>query len=301
MALCRIFSASICLQAVGQPPRTSSPALPAVRRATQFFHHFFIQNRTQNDVQSSNACSIAAQHLWLLPLLDQAEATLNQYNLSAQDSAVWTNQRDSLLQVLETVNINQSAKLNLMSASQATALSNLLSFNANLTGSNTWQVNERAVNEIWLSTVALGIFEFSAAHRTTLENIASQCPVADGEAVLRARAMLTLVQDAPVAYDDTALCSGREQQRTSNALNAAVKVYPNPASDRLIVEYRMETGVIHRISLFNVYGQEVISQILPDGPGKLTLALERLASGVYWYQVSGGTEQLASGKVLIQR
>ncbi|HAD13347.1 MAG TPA: hypothetical protein DCF33_13030, partial [Saprospirales bacterium] len=45
--------------------------------------------------------------------------------------------------------------------SRATAAANLLPLNAALTGSASYQVNEKLVNQIFLQTVAVGNLEFS--------------------------------------------------------------------------------------------------------------------------------------------
>ena len=234
------------------------------------------------------------------PLLEQAERMFYSYNISIPDSLYWLHQRDSLQQVLEGIKADRDAQLNQIVASRIQTASDLNTLNTSLTGNAVWQVNERTVNDIYLNTLGRNIPDLTAGQQATLESIAAQCPVADGEAVLRARALLTLVQDAPVAYDDAILCIGRSQQGMSATLNGLVRVYPNPASDHLIVDYQLSTDAEHRISLFNVYGQEVLSQVLPERSGQLKLPVVSLTNGMYWHRVWNGQSSFSTGKILIQ-
>jgi hypothetical protein len=111
--------------------------------------------------------------------------------------------------------------------------------------------------------------------------------------------MLTLVQDAPVAYNDAALCSGREQQRISNSLNVAVKVYPNPASDKIVVEYNLTTSADNNIVLFNAFGQVVSTINLPNQTGRIQVPVAHLPAGVYWYAIP--SVESTTGKFIINR
>lgn len=70
----------------------------------------------------------------------------------------------------------------------------------------------------------------------------------------------------------------------------AVQVYPNPASDYLIVEGELRG----KIALFNTQGQQVISE--EAKPGRTEISLREIQKGMYFLKMENGFSQ----KVLIQ-
>ena len=183
-----------------------------------------------------------------------------------------------------------------------TAASSLSSQNSNLTGSAVYQTNEKAVNEIFLNTVAINQFSFSESQTSTLRAIADDCPLSGGEAVLRARAMLTLIDESPVAYDDDDLCGvgwRGEEQDQKNQSSSILRVYPNPADNELTIEYHFIGDTGRLLLFYNAYGQLVKEVSLPASGGKANILVKNMTAGVYWY-VSPGTNAMALyGKIII--
>jgi hypothetical protein len=181
--------------------------------------------------------------------------------------------------------------------SRVTAAAGLLTSNTMLTGNASYQVNEKLVNQIFLQTVAIGNFEFSETQIASLEGIAALCPLSDGEAVLRARAMLELKQGTPVNYDDVSLC-GSDRNSDSKRIvgQSLIRVFPNPAKDLLSIDYQGIGDFGGQFLVFNAQGQTVRGVTLPSNQGVVQLSLIGLPDGVYWYSVPG----LKAGKVLIQ-
>ncbi len=179
---------------------------------------------------------------------------------------------------------------------RATAAANLLTLNAALTGSASYQVNEKLVNQMFLQTVAIGSMEFSETQISSLQGIAALCPLSDGEAVLRARAMLQLLQGVPADYDDLAICGSGERSEKNNQVAQSVRIYPNPANDALFIDYRGIGDLDGQFIMFNSQGQLVREITLPPSQGVAQLILNGLPSGIYWYSVPGITE----GKVIVQ-
>jgi hypothetical protein len=81
--------------------------------------------------------------------------------------------------------------------------------------------------------------------------------------------------------------------------NAQLQVYPNPATNHIILQYL--TDLAASVSLYDVYGKEVLHQPIlhADIPNRLDVA--RLPSGLYMYKVVFGNGAVAMGKVQIEK
>ncbi len=183
---------------------------------------------------------------------------------------------------------------------RATAAANLLAMNGNLLGSATYQVNEKTVNGVFLQTVALDNPILSPAQTASLASIATQCPLSGGEAVLRARALLNLNLETPVVYND-AICNAQrpsgERNEASIAKGVMLKIYPNPASDMLNIEYsKLENAGDIQFALYDTYGRVVREVPLTNKEGKVQVDVQNLPEGIYWYVLPG----ILIGKVILQ-
>jgi hypothetical protein len=181
---------------------------------------------------------------------------------------------------------------------RATAAANLLTLNAALMGSASYQVNEKLVNQILLQTVAVGNLNFTEMQLMSLGNIAALCPLSDGEAVLKARAMLQLVQGSPLNFNDAANCVGGERSEQYQIIQS-IRVYPNPTNSLVTIEYQALNNENIQFLLFNTLGQVVRSVTLPQGQTSIQLSVSDLSEGVYWYSCSGLLN--TSGKLVISR
>jgi hypothetical protein len=188
----------------------------------------------------------------------------------------------------------------LSEGARATAAASLLAMNGNLTGSAPYQVNEKTVNNVFLQTVALDNPIFTPAQTALLTSVATQCPLSGGEAVLRARALLNLNFETPIVYND-AICNGQrpsgERNETGIAKGVTLKIYPNPASDRLNLEYsKLENTGDIQLALYDTFGRVVREVALTNKEGKVQLDVQTLPEGIYWYVLPG----ILTGKVILQ-
>lgn len=72
---------------------------------------------------------------------------------------------------------------------------NVKTMNAGLGTSELIESNQKQVNDIYLGTVAKDVGIFTPAQATQLFAIANQCPMLGGNAVFRARALYSLIDD----------------------------------------------------------------------------------------------------------
>ncbi|MDO8368889.1 MAG: hypothetical protein Q7T20_18980, partial [Saprospiraceae bacterium] len=245
-----------------------------------------INDRTDLDIYETQI----AQGLNQLTLIEEHLGTSG---LSQQDSINVAAMRNATQQTLDSLNTLRDTKLNNLAIAQLSIANALLSQNNGLIGTVDFRINEKNVNSIYLETVAAGNTAYSSAQLTYLQAIAAQCPLSGGEAVLRARDMLALAQDAPTFYNDATICGSLRpsRDRTDQVLvDDFVQVRPNPASDMAFIYYAFgSTSTEKRLLLFNVFGQQVTNVLLPNSEGELTLSTHSLPSGVYHFVVSNST------------
>ncbi|MBA3663794.1 MAG: T9SS type A sorting domain-containing protein [Bacteroidetes bacterium] len=85
-----------------------------------------------------------------------------------------------------------------------------------------------------------------------------------------------------------------------------LKIYPNPASEILNVEWKMENGAsiglatnAYKIEIVNVLGEVVLNQIATTN--NLTLNIHNFNSGIYFMQLIDAKKQLISTRKFIKR
>lgn len=231
-----------------------------------------------------------------LELLTDTETQQMAANLSPQDSAELAAVRADVLSQLVQRTTFLSDLRSAIEADRAAAATHILAQNATLTAQASYEVNEKTVNAIYLQTVAQGATELTWQQRSDLEAIAMQCPMADGEAVLQARALLTAWEDATAldAYDD-ALCAARRFVTTGAPSSAKrLWVYPNPTSEVLYVRCETPTDSQH-FFLYNTTGQVVLSHTLALSENRINIG--HLPEGLYYYWI----DKEHRGKVVIRR
>ncbi|MCO6490754.1 MAG: T9SS type A sorting domain-containing protein, partial [Phaeodactylibacter sp.] len=131
-----------------------------------------------------------------------------------------------------------------------------------------------------------GLSEMPVEDVGVLENIALQCPLEGGSAVFSARAFLAVATRQVLWHDDIE-CGGGEAQRLSAPVDAQpgiveeVAIYPNPAKEQVIVDWRHSEGQVINIQLLDIYGKA--HQQIPIEPGakNCVLSISHLKAGLY--------------------
>jgi hypothetical protein len=80
--------------------------------------------------------------------------------------------------------------------------------------------------------------------------------------------------------------------------NDFVKVYPNPASSQLIIEF-ITPNTSGAFVLYNIAGQRQIEEKI-EGNTNLNIDISYLPNGVYWYEIIDAETTGIKGKVLVQ-
>ena len=103
-------------------------------------------------------------------------------------------------------------------------------------------------------------------------------------------------------YDDDDLCGvgwRSEKEATGSSIVQRINLYPNPATDKIIVEYQLSNPAGSYLTIYNVYGQLAKEYAFPDTSGKLVVPVSDLTSGIYWYAVTSAESIVTSGKIVI--
>ncbi len=230
--------------------------------------------------------------------IEYVDKLLAKKGLTPADSADYLKTHTLEAQALASVEASRQTKLSALQSARLTLIPGLMSSNSALVGTAYYQQYEKAVNEIFLQTVASGVNVFTPAQQTLLETIAQQCPLSRGEAVLRARALLSLVQQQPVDYDDITNCLPANRDAGHPVLTSTLRIFPNPASDLLTIDYPGTEPAA--LDFFNALGQQVMRLQLV-GQEIRQLDLSALQSGIYWYVLQPNNQSTVTGKILISK
>ncbi|HTB07152.1 MAG TPA: T9SS type A sorting domain-containing protein [Bacteroidia bacterium] len=94
----------------------------------------------------------------------------------------------------------------------------------------------------------------------------------------------------------------KADDRKSVLEQTVYKVYPNPASSKLTIEYPVSSDNSElTLSVYDMLGQKVVTWNLPASTNIMTEDTSGFPVGLYVYVISSGNEILERGKILIQR
>lgn len=167
--------------------------------------------------------------------------------------------------------------------------------NSQITPANQGAYNERAVNEIYIATWAQDIYVLDSLQDTTLSAIAAQNPISGGPAVYTARVMLG------VNYDDFGPEEESRLETSPSEKPKYIRVYPNPASDELNIDYSLGDNEIGFLSITDLLGRELIKEKLYSSQKLLTISTSRIEDGIYFLRLKVNEEIIGFQKLLIAR
>lgn len=158
---------------------------------------------------------------------------------------------------------------------------------------NVIEANKKYVNEVYLNSFAQDKY-FTESEMQTLQPIAMLTPYIGGEAVYSTRVMLGINPNSyNLAFRRGNISDSIGVSNESNIL----KTYPNPAKDKLILEFDNALEISTIFTLFDVMGREVMNMQLSDGYKQFELNTSTLESGIYFYKLSNNDK--VKGKIII--
>ncbi|RYE16482.1 MAG: T9SS type A sorting domain-containing protein, partial [Sphingobacteriales bacterium] len=240
-----------------------------------------------------------AQLETLMHNLDSLNQLMNSGSLSHQDAVVTAAAIAGTITSITTLANYNKVALELAQNQRTLTAENIKAVNEALGTGNQIEENERAVNSIYLSTIAKGE-ALDPAYAPQLYLIATQCPMSGGNAVFRARALYSVLSDT-VEYNDRVVCLQQGVVLRKKQPANLVKVYPNPASDKATIEYKLTEEAIGTLVLFNTLGQEITRFSLPAHSGAFDFSTSEFAQAVYFYKVYSSGNPIGSGKLSIMR
>lgn len=101
-------------------------------------------------------------------------------------------------------------------------------------------------------------------------------------------------------YQSTAQIATAASQPMSQIL---LENYPNPFNNQMVISYTLPRALPVRLTIFNALGQLVTvleESMKPAGTHQLHWKPENQASGVYWFQLQAGSEQLFRSCTLLK-
>ena len=216
----------------------------------------------------------------------------------------------------------------------ASRYSAAVSANGSINEDVPWELNEKIVNEVWLYLSHGRLDSVDSNLVYAIQNLASSCPFVEGLAVYKARTLWALWEPSAV-FDDRGLCAQGQSKNqgnenidefminslkeltstktnrsleTNNAIvkekqrilteDSKIKVYPNPASEYILIEYDCENDGV--FLLYNSIGQQVLSTQLEKGKMKVQIVIKGISNGMYQYKctLNGCLERI--GKLSVQ-
>ncbi|MBK7968712.1 MAG: T9SS type A sorting domain-containing protein [Bacteroidetes bacterium] len=177
---------------------------------------------------------------------------------------------------------------------------NIRFVNESIYTSETIEVNEQVVNEIYLSVIGQEQFQLGDDAINQLEDIAAQCPLAGGNAVFKARAILSLINDE-LDYNDINICLQAGILLRQIPKKPTARLYPNPTNNSVTLVYELPKGSPAELLLFNSTGMLQSKQLLNTEMTQMIFSTEHLTPGVYHYRINSHNEFQLNGKLVIIR
>jgi hypothetical protein len=205
-------------------------------------------------------------------------------------------QYNALAEDLEELNEADSLLLLAVEVAQVDAADDLLAFLDGITATQPWEVNEKQVFEIFLSTIAQGIGEGTNAQLEALEDIAAECPNEGGRAVLDAIQLYSALTGEQLEIVDCGTQEREGNARNTAASNAALTLVPNPSLGPVTVQYRLPNDEAGQVIVTDLHGRLVVYLPIESGTGATMLPV--FNRGVYFVRMMSKGTVLEQSKLV---
>ena len=165
-----------------------------------------------------------------------------------------------------------------------------------LTGANTIENNRIAVHSIYLNKVVKNQF-LGESDSLTLIDIAYQSALTGGDAVISARVILGILP----LIDDFEEPLTKSMIKKENAVNTQnIKVYPNPAYDKLYIMLDGTMDGMTKIEMFDLTGKLIYNTSINAAIKLQTLNINTINKGIYNLRITT-TNKTYNQKLVIIR
>ncbi|HMQ90262.1 MAG TPA: PKD domain-containing protein [Flavilitoribacter sp.] len=177
--------------------------------------------------------------------------------------------------------------------------------NSGILVSSVYEQNEKSVNKVFLAYWTAGLDSLDQNELDSLEIIANQCPLAGGNAVYKARAILGAAIGQVVVYDDEQNCYGSAKQVSANikkpVLAESLQVVPNPSKEEVTVSWTAASELKGMLVITDLNGKAWLTKSLTPGERTVTLSVNNFPPGIYLTSVKlNGNRPLIVKLVIIR-
>jgi hypothetical protein len=155
-----------------------------------------------------------------------------------------------------------------------------LQVNRNLITENTLEENQQFINNVYFEYI-VNDAEIPPHIEAGLWDLAGLTPWIGGSAVYTARIILGYDPDehgVPYRLKDTSHVVKKQQE---------VLVYLNPANDIIVLRFRAEIESSSTFCLYDYTGKRVFSTIIPAGIKQISMNVNELSDGPYFFNIDG--------------
>jgi len=218
-------------------------------------------------------------------LLDEIPAYLN---LGTSEDIIYQNFYDSV----NNSNIGKLYQIGKYINTKNYSAAN--SLNLTLTGTNTIENYRITVNNIYLNKVVNNEFLGESDSLTLLE-IANQHTLTAGDAVISARVILGI---DPFITDDDSIGQTKSIRNQEIAEKSAIKVYPNPANDKLYIELDNTMDGMANVEFYDLTGKLIYNTTVNAAKKLQMLNVSNIKAGIYNLRITT-TDKTFNQKLVI--
>ncbi len=163
--------------------------------------------------------------------------------------------------------------------------------NNSITPANILEQNQQTINELILKSAMQPDYIYTSGDSSILMSIATQCPLAGGNAVYQARNLLMSVASNVIEFEDNCIDGnsrmGIIDTASNNMDNGLIcKLYPNPNDGNMIFEYSLQSESTGMFVLYDITGRILNKYSLTEGiNNQLKISEVALLNGIYYYSV----------------
>ena len=175
----------------------------------------------------------------------------------------------------------------------------LLAENSAINVTEIYDLNEKQVYNIFLSTICLDTIYATPAQLVILSDIAEQCPEEGGRPVLWATAMYGYFTNDNSTINYCGL-DFRENDVDAIQIDNKLSIYPNPAFGLCNVSYQVPAKNNNaKIVVSDIFGRSIFVHLIPEGSVSGEFNLPILPAGIYAVQILSGNKVVQSQKLIV--